>query len=1004
MKRLYSPFLLMLMMVSLNILSASDRPLCSNVTNPGTLNPWFNLNQPGPTYDPPNISATGASGGGGGGIQLQWQKKEGSGSWQDIPGATGNGYNSPVINTTTSFRRKARRCNNPWLFTNEITITLASSPPSSSLSVSSNSLSFGASSGNQSINVSANVSWTVSDNQGWISVSPASGSNNGAFSVSVSANNGTSSRSGQVTVSGGGITETISISQSGSTPSNSLSVSSNSLNVNASANSQNINVTSNVSWTVSDNQSWISVNPSSGSNNGAFSISVTANSGTNSRSGQVTVSGGGLSETISVSQNGSTPTGGTTSVTVKAKLSGACCANIEVQGMATTAYQQGSNTVLESQAISVPATSFTDYSVTLNGSFPLNRIRVAFTNDDNGSRDVVIKSVTVDGTTQFSSNADVYSVGALVNGSCAGGFKSQQRLACNGYFHYDAAGGNPPPPSNSSSLNTSSQSFGNSAASQSVNVTSNVNWTVSDDRNWISVSPATGANNGSFTVSVTANGGSSTRNGTVTVSGGGITRTVAVSQSGASSPPPGTNLAWQRFNQGMGKGFNASGWLEAWWFIKDRNSLPVGYTGNNDFPLPEYTEQDFADAKAAGFESVRLPVSFEHFGSNTAPYNLDFTHPVWVAVDDAIQWAANQDLTLIIDMHHAPKNPINLRLTNANFSSNIPRLKRVWEQLTLRYGNLDPNRYFFEIYNEPDNQISNANWRTVAQALIDQIRATEAANNFPSHTLIVGANDWNSIGDSPTSPKGLNAFAPFSDNNIIYTVHYYRPIQFTHQQFPWFNCPPFASFPPQGNTFVINTLNEIKRWIDDNNRPVMIGEFGVSQMANAQSRENWIELIMTKFNEAGVAWYYWGATGFDLSAVGSTSCTPGNDIDQRGFGFYTNGKFDPNSGLQYFLDAMDLVGSSSRKARGGLDDQIFQTQPNPFKDHLEIRINLPEKGRVEVQMLNAMGQQIQSVNFNRNLTVGEQAFNLRTDQLSSGIYFLRMQYDGKSLVRKLVKL
>jgi mannan endo-1,4-beta-mannosidase len=88
-----------------------------------------------------------------------------------------------------------------------------------------------------------------------------------------------------------------------------------------------------------------------------------------------------------------------------------------------------------------------------------------------------------------------------------------------------------------SSLNVSTGSLSYSAGSgsASISVTSNVNWSASDNSSWITVSPTSGSNNGSVSVSVTANTASNNRTGTVTISGGGISRTVSVTQNGTSS-------------------------------------------------------------------------------------------------------------------------------------------------------------------------------------------------------------------------------------------------------------------------------------------------------------------------------------------------------------------------------------------------------------------------------------------------------------------------------------
>jgi pectate lyase len=83
------------------------------------------------------------------------------------------------------------------------------------LSISPTSLSFGSAASQSSVAVTANVAWTVTDDQSWITASPTSGNNNGSFSVSATANTGTASRSGNVTVSGGGQSRVIGVAQAG---------------------------------------------------------------------------------------------------------------------------------------------------------------------------------------------------------------------------------------------------------------------------------------------------------------------------------------------------------------------------------------------------------------------------------------------------------------------------------------------------------------------------------------------------------------------------------------------------------------------------------------------------------------------------------------------------------------------------------------------------------------------------------------------------------------------
>lgn len=87
-----------------------------------------------------------------------------------------------------------------------------------------------------------------------------------------------------------------------------LTVSPTSLSYTASASGKTAAITANQAWTASDNQSWISVSPTSGSDDTDITVSVSANGTSSTRNGTVTISdnsGLGLpSKTISISQAG----------------------------------------------------------------------------------------------------------------------------------------------------------------------------------------------------------------------------------------------------------------------------------------------------------------------------------------------------------------------------------------------------------------------------------------------------------------------------------------------------------------------------------------------------------------------------------------------------------------------------------------------------------------------------------------------------------------------------
>lgn len=81
-------------------------------------------------------------------------------------------------------------------------------------------------------------------------------------------------------------------------------------------------------------------------------------------------------------------------------------------------------------------------------------------------------------------------------------------------------------------------SFQQSGGTQSIEVTSNVNWTATSSASWLTISPASGTESGTIIISAAANNSSSSRTATITISGGsGVSsQTITVSQPGSIQP------------------------------------------------------------------------------------------------------------------------------------------------------------------------------------------------------------------------------------------------------------------------------------------------------------------------------------------------------------------------------------------------------------------------------------------------------------------------------------
>ncbi len=83
-----------------------------------------------------------------------------------------------------------------------------------------------------------------------------------------------------------------------------LIVSPHSINVNADSGDTNFSISSNVDWTIANNNDWVKVYPISGNGNKNISISIKPNPDSLNRTAIISILGEGLTENLSVIQNG----------------------------------------------------------------------------------------------------------------------------------------------------------------------------------------------------------------------------------------------------------------------------------------------------------------------------------------------------------------------------------------------------------------------------------------------------------------------------------------------------------------------------------------------------------------------------------------------------------------------------------------------------------------------------------------------------------------------------
>ena len=232
-------------------------------------------------------------------------------SWVTL--STSSGTNNGTVNVTLAQNtgiapRTVTLTFTAGSLTRTVTITQDGATPT--LSVSPTTLSPTAAGGTATVTVASNVAvWSVASNQGWATVSPASGANNGTVTVTFAANTGTSPRTAKLTFSATGLpNQEVQITQPGTAPM--LSVAPASItNVAAAGESKTLAVTSNAGpWTVTSDKSWATLSAPGGTNNGSITVTLAPNTGIAPRTVTLTFTAGSLTRTVTITQDGATPT------------------------------------------------------------------------------------------------------------------------------------------------------------------------------------------------------------------------------------------------------------------------------------------------------------------------------------------------------------------------------------------------------------------------------------------------------------------------------------------------------------------------------------------------------------------------------------------------------------------------------------------------------------------------------------------------------------------------
>lgn len=276
---------------------------------------------------------------------------------------------------------------------------------------------------------------------------------------------------------------------------------------------------------------------------------------------------------------------------------------------------------------------------------------------------------------------------------------------------------------------------------------------------------------------------------------------------------------------------------------------------------PAAQEKFIIDFRQAGFKHVRIPVTWHGRTANSVPYQID--NEEMDRVETVINWALEQDLYVIINLHHE-----SWLKDNYSSQSNRNRLTAIWLQIVERFKHKSA-KLVFEILNEPTG-LSVENVDEINEHILEIIRRVN-----PTRLVVFSGNGFTPI-DSLLSA----AIPDTEDNYLIGNFHAYDPWPFAGQ------CTR-----SWGTTADIDELEAIykkaKNWSDENNIPVTVNEFGVAHydftapenICDLDDRLKYIEAHVNFATKYGIAATFWDDAGsFSTYDRSDNSWGPEKDI------------------------------------------------------------------------------------------------------------------------------
>ncbi|MFC3492912.1 cellulase family glycosylhydrolase [Glycomyces rhizosphaerae] len=239
--------------------------------------------------------------------------------------------------------------------------------------------------------------------------------------------------------------------------------------------------------------------------------------------------------------------------------------------------------------------------------------------------------------------------------------------------------------------------------------------------------------------------------------------------------------------------------------------------GETGWGNPLITEELLQTVKAEGYNSIRLPVTWDENLGPAPDYTID---PAWLdRVAEVTDWAIANDLQVLLNIHHDSWMWMSTMPTDHD--GVLSKYEAIWTQIAERFKDY-PSELSFESVNEPQFADTEA---AAGDVLVHEL-------NVAFHEIVRGSGGNNedrllvmptlvTSADQPQLDALKATIDELDDDMIAATVHMYGPWPFS------VNIAGGTTYSEQVEQDITSTFERVNDTFVDSDIPVIIGEWGV---------------------------------------------------------------------------------------------------------------------------------------------------------------------------------